>query len=214
MTPHLVPTVSHVECVMPGSGVETIAAHPPPPVPPPPVEAQGGKAAEQPQQPQAPHDDFDLPPPPPPEELEADIIYAKTMVNVSNGTGVNVTAGANTTSEDIVRQKDNTSTGLAERRKMGSVVETHAGIIANLNAKFAATGGPNSPPILGKPPAKPPSVAPTSPQPQMSHSQSSESDTTPTADNPPPGPGMLSQIQRGMSLRRTVTNDRSAPKLN
>jgi hypothetical protein len=199
MTPHLVPNVTPVQCVMPGS----VAAPPPPPIPPPPEARHEKRPPGMPVTHSAPvlhqshsQDDMDLPPPPPPEELEADIIYAKTMVNITpNGEPTNPSSNPG-----------------SERRKMGSVVETHAGIIANLNAKFAASPapGPNSPPIMlgGKLPM--PSGGGLA---AAAVSPSSESDsTTPTAEDQQP-PGMLGQIQRGTQLRRTLTNDRSAPKL-
>ena len=224
MTPHMVPVVGGVECIMPGSGVETLpVAAVAPPVPPPMETAAGDrkKVAVAVAAAAGPHADemmTDLPPPPPPEELEADIIYARTLVTSNGETGTTtVTVATADDHSSILRNKDSASTSSGERKKMGSVADTHANIIANLNAKFASGTGPtpSSPPVvLGKPPLSPgiPQAA-NSQQQKMSHSQSSESDTTPTADNPPSS-GMLSQIQRGMTLRRTLTNDRSAPKFN
>lgn len=125
------------------SRVTCVEAAPPAPAPPPPNPAT--------------HDHDDLPPPPLPEELEADL-YASTLQ--TNGSG----GGDGSDGGDRNTQKE------GRRAKVGSIVDTHAGIIADLNAKF---------------------------------SESEDGSSAPS--------GLAGQIQRGIPLRRTWTNDRSAP---
>ena len=86
----------------------------------------------------------------------------------------------------------------------GSVQESHASIIQSLNAKFAARQQTHNTSL----PLEHPVSSGSSPRP---NSQSSD-DITPTAENQAEV-GMLNQIQRGVKLRKTVSNDRSAPKL-
>ena len=217
MIPHVVPSASVVQQIDQPvpiyTGVQTINSIPVPdvtdiqPPPPPPLEPGGVQQ-------HAIEEELDLPPPPPPEELAIYATVAEVMLSAANGP---VASNGNDSDQDkydsILREKSQPG----PRKKVGSVVETHASIIANLNAQFANKPGP-----AGKPPPSPSNVvggqAPPLPQPgsqdYMSHSQSSESDTTPTAEEPSgQSYGFLGQIQRGMSLKRTVTNDRSAPKL-
>ena len=82
----------------------------------------------------------------------------------------------------------------------GSIQDSHASIIQCLNEKFAArqpTHNTTLPLDTSSSPARP-------------NSQSSD-DITPTAENQSDG-NMLNQIQRGVKLRKTISNDRSAPK--
>ena len=81
----------------------------------------------------------------------------------------------------------------------GSIQDSHASIIQSLNAKFASRTPTHN------------TSLPLEPNPPRPNSQSSD-DITPTAENQAEG-GMLNQIQRGVKLRKTVSNDRSAPKL-
>lgn len=81
----------------------------------------------------------------------------------------------------------------------GSIQDSHASIIQSLNLKFASRQQTHNTSLP---------LEPSSPRP---NSQSSD-DITPTAENQAEL-GMLNQIQRGVKLRKTISNDRSAPKL-
>ena len=94
--------------------------------------------------------------------------------------------------------------GGQQQPQRGSVQESHASIIQSLNAKFAARQQTHKTSL----PLEHPVSSGSSPRP---NSQSSD-DITPTAENQAEV-GMLNQIQRGVKLRKTVSNDRSAPKL-
>ena len=134
--------------------------------------------------PDSDEDDPNWPPPPPPE-------YMTTVDGV--------VTGSSSTDRSSSADGDNN-----ERR--GSVQESHASIIQSLNQKFAArqhthntslpleaSSGFNNGSSLPRP-----------------SSQSSD-DITPTAENQSDG-SMLNQIQHGVRLRKTASNDRSAPK--
>ncbi len=92
-------------------------------------------------------------------------------------------------------------------RRSGSVANSHASIIQTLNAKFASRQN-SAPGEIGLPldtsqPPRPPSAG--------------SDDITPTAENQgnlSGDSGLLTQIQRGVKLRKTVSYDRSAPKFS
>ena len=99
------------------------------------------------------------------------------------------------------------------RLSIGSITDSHANIIHSLNTKFASGAMHPAPPPgaqMWYPDYLPLSGSVCSQTHERALSQSSD-DVTPTAETP--SENFLLQIHRGVSLRRTQSNDRSAPKL-
>ncbi len=133
-------------------------------------------------------DDPNWPPPPPPEHMSI--------------------SGVETGSSSTDPPRGGAPSGSHQPvRRSGSVANSHASIIQTLNAKFASRQN-SAPGEIGLPldttqPPRPPSAG--------------SDDITPTAENQgnlSGDSGLLTQIQRGVKLRKTVSYDRSAPKFS
>ena len=119
---------------------------------------------------------------------------------------------------DFMTPAEPDATDFGRRGQRGSVSESHSGVMQSLNAVFGGQSHP--PPPTGAQMWHPDSLPLTHPHaPSASNhtrqeralSQSSD-DVTPTAEAPPTD-NLMNQIKRGVSLRRTTSNDRSAPRL-
>ena len=99
---------------------------------------------------------------------------------------------------DLVMSEDGESSpGRKPVQRQGSVVNSHASIITTLTQQFASR------PSLVKP------GSPSSPQ-----SMDSDNDITPTAESPPPGEPLLTEVKSGIVLRKAYSSDRSEPRVS
>ncbi len=135
--------------------------------------------------PDSDEDDPNWPPPPPPEYMTLE----------------DAVTGSSSTDKT-----DSALNGQRQQQHRGSVQDSHASIIQSLNQKFAVRQ--QSQPHHASLPLE--STTTSKSGSSRPDSQSSD-DITPTAENQSDG-SMLNQIQRGVKLRKTVSNDRSAPK--
>lgn len=140
-----------------------------------------------------------MPPPPPPETR-------RPVFNLDDGTFDDLPLPPppeelrdTAVCPQVLRKAD--STDLMSVRRQGSVVSSHAGLIESLNSKFSERQ------TLPRE-----AIAANFARGRRASDAMCIEDTR-SGNSPPSTDTLSASIQRGVHLRRTVTNDRSAPRL-